>query len=93
MKSNIPDPWPGPWTCAKNLDSISPPPSWGIAGKCGKPLATVEGEANARLMASAPDLLAMLKSLLPYVCSCDSRMDGGPEQCGVCAIIEKAVGA
>jgi hypothetical protein len=69
----------GPWKTAetnKRADNIKPAPPWhnltAIVDRNGHTLANVvtkgpKGEANARLIAAAPDLLAALEGLLNEV--------------------------
>lgn len=56
---------PGPWNIAKGISYLDESVSWMIPGvaHCGDGECS---EANARLIAAAPELLAALENLLTY---------------------------
>lgn len=43
-----------------------------------------EAEANARLIAAAPDLLAFVSEVASYSCSCDKQPSRGSKTCWQC---------
>ena len=91
---------PGPWEYLE--DDCSDDERHGVIAKCndlwiatclrsGTEASTeAEAEANARLIAAAPDLLAVLQSLLSYV-ECDGQVHG-PIVTVARVVIAKATG-
>lgn len=75
---------PGPWTRGEQFSSIVyDSDNMAVAHACGANLAIAE--ANAALIATAPDMLAMLKRFLA------SRRKGlKPFRCEIEALVDKA---
>lgn len=82
---------PGPWTAIHNKWPIPHDDDWCVVGEQEEVIATRIGEANARLIAAAPDLLAALKSVVGRYKTNDATM-GDDLYRYVCAAIAKAEG-
>lgn len=89
---------PGPWTFDPNLDPENEPVIWSPAGL---DVATVETGAardenqivaNARLIAAAPELLAVLESLWDAYTAPDGALGDEDMWLAVAAAIAKAKG-
>lgn len=61
----------------------------GIAGFSVALIGHKEAEANARLIAAAPEMYAFIESL---GCSCEDSNDHGPQQCDYCKIVSRVGG-
>ena len=71
---------PGPWHVDMGVDlAVRNSDEWLIC--------TLPNEANARLVAAAPELLEALELSVPYLCHC-----GSPD-CRVCSAIVRALAA
>jgi hypothetical protein len=95
---------PGPWTQEFEIDGVrtfTRVKAHGVAlattaPQCGRPHHREEAEANARLIASAPDMLEALKAVLTWSDQANPAGYGGLFQgleTKVRAAIAKAVGA
>lgn len=85
---------PGPWTVAADMRGLGNVPVAGVETSAGLAIANcgTHGEANARLIASAPDLLRVLTMYL----NVDDDGDGficAEAMDEVRAIIDRATGA
>ena len=60
---------PGPWTVAADMRGLGNVPVAGVETSAGLAIANcgTHGEANASLIAAAPDLLAALQEILPHI--------------------------
>lgn len=65
---------------------------FGLVARCGGSGAPGEADANARLIAAAPDLLAAAQSLINGRTDCNDRNCGECTHCRARAAIAKATG-
>lgn len=70
---------PGPWTIARNGVLTIGAPGGGNVAHVLTPMAG-DREANARLIAAAPELAAFTAEYARYGCECDDV----PQACGPC---------
>jgi hypothetical protein len=97
----------GQWEAEFRTDRPSEPGYWVVIGDvmrdCAGPVADTlnrhhcitpeEDEANARLIATAPRMLAKLKQIAGECCNCDGRAELDGEPCENCKDVREVVAA